>query len=82
MRYGPEWLAGWPHVSTTDPVHLWLYLLLPNALCVLGALGLLWQSWGALRAPRSLEDEAAEDKVDTPYSSPVKPSRYNLRKRN
>ncbi|KAM4538323.1 emopamil-binding protein-like [Fundulus diaphanus] len=45
MTFCPDWLQGSPHLDTSNPLYLWLYLVFFNGLWVLVPVLLLVQSW-------------------------------------
>ncbi|XP_072235395.1 emopamil-binding protein-like [Leuresthes tenuis] len=50
MTFCPDWLLGSPHLNTSSPLHLWVYLVFFNGLWVLVPFLLLVQSWFSLRS--------------------------------
>ncbi|CAM9942534.1 unnamed protein product [Phaeothamnion confervicola] len=44
MTFCPEWVDGSPNLDTSDPVHLWVYLVFMNGVWVALPALLLWES--------------------------------------
>ncbi|XP_033999108.1 emopamil-binding protein-like [Trematomus bernacchii] len=49
MTFCPDWLMGSPHLDTSRPLYLWVYLVFFNGLWVLVPVLLLVQSWFSLK---------------------------------
>ncbi|KAM9328526.1 emopamil-binding protein-like [Pholidichthys leucotaenia] len=49
MTFAPDWLLGSPHLDTSNPLHLWVYLVFFNGLWVVVPILLLVQSWFTLK---------------------------------
>uniref|UniRef100_A0A3Q2EG76 EBP like n=1 Tax=Cyprinodon variegatus TaxID=28743 RepID=A0A3Q2EG76_CYPVA len=49
MTFCPDWLLGSPHLNTSNPLYLWIYLVFFNGLWVLVPILLLVQSWFVLK---------------------------------
>jgi hypothetical protein len=56
MTFCPEWLTGSPNLDTSNPLYLWVYLVLMNTIWVFIPLWLMYDSYnhiaGALRATK------------------------------
>ncbi|KAK5847390.1 hypothetical protein PBY51_016522 [Eleginops maclovinus] len=50
MTFCPDWLMGSPHLDTSRPLYLWVYLVFFNGIWVLVPVLLLVQSWFSLRS--------------------------------
>ncbi|XP_035989690.1 emopamil-binding protein-like isoform X2 [Fundulus heteroclitus] len=58
MTFCPDWLQGSPHLDTSNPLYLWLYLVFFNGLWVLVPVLLLVQSWLVSAASMRSETQA------------------------
>ncbi|MEQ2308234.1 hypothetical protein AMECASPLE_026135 [Ameca splendens] len=58
MTFCPEWLLGSPHLNTSNPLYLWLYLVFFNGLWVLVPILLLVQSWLRLKGLHAVREDA------------------------
>ena len=48
MTFCPEWLTGSLNLDTSNPLHLWVYLVFFNGLWVVIPIMMLYQSWMAM----------------------------------
>jgi len=46
MTFCPEWLTGSPNLDTSNPLYLWVYLILMNTIWVVIPLWLMYDSYG------------------------------------
>ncbi|XP_047210827.1 emopamil-binding protein-like [Girardinichthys multiradiatus] len=58
MTFCPDWLLGSPHLNTSNPLYLWLYLVFFNGLWVLVPVLLLVQSWLRLKSLNAVREDA------------------------
>ncbi|MED6244772.1 hypothetical protein ATANTOWER_023779 [Ataeniobius toweri] len=58
MTFCPDWLLGSPHLNTSNPLYLWLYLVFFNGLWVLVPILLLVQSWLRLKGLHAVREDA------------------------
>ncbi|MED6283532.1 hypothetical protein CHARACLAT_009862 [Characodon lateralis] len=58
MTFCPDWLLGSPHLNTSNPLYLWLYLVFFNGLWVLVPVLLLVQSWLRLKGLHAVREDA------------------------
>jgi hypothetical protein len=70
MQFGPEWIAGNPDLSASDPVFLWVYLVFFNAIWLVFPILLVIHSWydmvkTAQKFPPTARETAAARGVDT-----------------
>ncbi|XP_047432292.1 emopamil-binding protein-like [Mugil cephalus] len=54
MTFCPDWLMGSPHLNTSNPLYLWVYLVFFNGVWVLVPVLLLVQSWFCLKSLHTL----------------------------
>lgn len=54
MTFCPDWLLGSPHLNTSNPLYLWVYLVFFNGVWVLVPVLLLVQSWFCLKSLHTL----------------------------
>jgi len=63
MTFSPEWLTGSPNLDTSNPLYLWVYLVLMNVIWVFIPLWLMVDSYGHIA--RSLRSAQSAVKTKT-----------------
>jgi len=51
MTFAPEWITGSKALNTSNPLYLWVYLVIANGVWVIIPLLLIWQSYNAIVLP-------------------------------